>query len=82
MVIATTTSPGFPIASICLENKKSKPKSFPIAVSVDVSVTSEIAAIALLFFENLTLNSVERCWASEALPPFPKKVIFIFFEGI
>ena len=44
------TSPEFPIASICLENKNSKPKSFPIALKAEVSVTNEIAAMAVLSF--------------------------------
>ena len=78
VVIPIATSSLSPSASICLENTKSNPKSFPIAVRADVSVTSDIAGIALRSFENLTVSSVAKCWASEALPPFPKKRIFFF----
>ena len=77
--IPIATSPFFPIASICLEKIKSKPKSFPIAERDDVSVTKDNAEIGFLFFENLTVNSVERCCASAALPPLPKKIILFFF---
>ena len=42
VVIPIAISPAFPIALICLENKNSKPKSFPIALNVEVSVTKEI----------------------------------------
>ena len=77
--IPITTSSFWPSASSCLENKNSNPKSFPIAVRVDVSVERDKAAIAFLFLLNLTVNSVERCCASEALPPLPKNIIFFFF---
>ena len=50
----------------------------PIAVKADVSVANDIAGIALRFFENLTVSSVAKCCASDALPPFPKKRIFFF----
>ena len=56
-----TTSPSFPNASSCLEKINSKPKSFPIADNVDVSVTRDNAGIDFLFLENRTVNSVERC---------------------
>ena len=75
----TATSPFCPIASNCLTNKYSNPKSLPIAEIVDVSVTNDKAEIGFLFFENRTVNSVDKCCASEALPPFPKKIIFFFF---
>ena len=80
VVIPIATSSLSPKASICLENIKSNPKSFPIAVKADVSVASDIAGIALRSFENLTVSSVAKCWASEALPPFPKKEFFFLFE--
>ena len=56
-------------ASICREKRLSNPKSFPIAVSADVSVVREMAGIARRSFLNLTTNSVAMCWASPALPP-------------
>ena len=80
VVIPIATSSLSPKASICLENTKSNPKSFPIAVKADVSVANDIAGIALRFFENLTVSSVAKCWASEALPPFPKKEFFFPFK--
>ena len=43
--MAMTTSPGRPSASIWRAKIRSKPKSLPAAVSVDVSVVSAIAAI-------------------------------------
>ena len=43
----------------------------------DVSVDKDIAGNAILFFLNLTVNSVAKCCASAALPPFPKKIIFL-----
>ena len=81
VVIPIAISSFSPKASICLENTKSNPRSFPIAVMADVSVANEIAGIAFRFFENLTVSSVAKCWASEALPPFPKKKnLFFSFE--
>ena len=59
--IPIATSPFSPTASICLENKYLNPKSFAIAVIVEVSVTNDKAAIAFLFLENLTDNSVAKC---------------------
>ena len=78
VVIATHTSPLLPTASICLEKIYSNPKSFPIAVIAEVSVVKAIDGNALLFFLNLTVNSVAKCCASAALPPLPKKIIFLF----
>lgn len=66
-------------ASICLEKIYLKPKSLPIAVIALVSVESEIAGKALLLYFSLTVNSVAKCCASAALPPFPKISIFPFF---
>lgn len=60
-MIAKHKSPLFPNASSCLENIYLNPKSFPIAVSADVSVASEIADIAFLFFLYLTVSSVAKC---------------------
>ena len=59
--IAIATSPFLPNASSCLEKSCSKPKSLPIAESVDVSVTKDNAGIDFLFLENLTVNSVDKC---------------------
>ena len=53
-----------------------KLKSFPIAVSAEVSVVSANAGNAALFFFNRTVNSVLMCCASLALPPFPQTIIF------
>ena len=50
VVIPIATSPGFPIDSICLEKISLNEKSFPIAVSAEVSVDKEIAGIDFLFF--------------------------------
>src|SRR5208283_5254560 len=47
-----------------------------MAVRAEVSVVSAIAGSAFRFTLNRTTNSVARCWASAALPPFPKKTIF------
>ena len=47
----------------------------------DVSVTKEMAGIDFLFLQNLTVSSVDKCCASEALPPFPKKIIFFPKDG-
>ena len=44
--IAMATSPDDPKASIWREKRNSNPKSFPIAVSADVSVDKEIAGKA------------------------------------
>jgi hypothetical protein len=44
-----------------------------------VSVAKDKAANAFLFFLNLTVSSVAKCWASAALPPFPNKIIFLPF---
>ena len=40
-----------------------------------MSVVNAIAGNARLFFLNLHVSSVAKCWASEALPPLPKKII-------
>ena len=77
--IPIATSPFSPIASIWRENKYLNPKSLAIADIVEVSVTKDKAGIAFRFLENLTVNSVAKCCESEALPPFPKKIIFFFF---
>ena len=37
--------------------------------------TKDIAGKAFLIFLYLTVNSVAKCCASDALPPFPKKII-------
>ena len=74
-----TISPRFPKASNCLEKIYSKPKSFPVAVIAETSVDKASPAIAFLFFWNLTVSSVAKCCESAALPPFPKKIIFLFF---
>ena len=79
VVIPNATSPVLAIASICLENKNLNPRSLPIAVKAEVSVVIAIAAIAFLFLENLTVSSVAICCESDALPPFPKIIIFLFF---
>ena len=50
------------------------PKSFAMAVMSDESVVRAIAGIdgrGLSIVRVLT-NSVARCWASAALPPFPQ----------
>ena len=44
---------------------------------VEVSVVSAIAGIGSLTLENFTVNSVDRCCASAALPPLPKTKISI-----
>ena len=77
--IPIATSPVLPIASIWREKTLLKPRSLPVAVRTEVSVESDRAGIAFLFSENLTTSSVARCWASAALPPFPKKSNFFFF---
>ena len=51
----------------------------PIADIADVSVTKDKAGIDFLFSQNLTVSSVDKCCASAALPPFPKKIIFFPF---
>ena len=76
VVIPTHISPDCPNASICLENIYLKLKSLPIAVRADVSVVNASPGRALLFLLKRTVNSVARCWASEALPPLPKNIIF------
>ena len=79
--IPIAISPVFPIDSSCLEKISLNEKSLPIAVRDDVSVDKEIAGIDLLFFLYFTTNSAAICWASEALPPFPNKIIlFPFFN--
>ena len=60
-MIARHKSPLSPNASSCLENIYLKPKSFPIAVSADVSVANEIADIAFLLILYLTVSSVAKC---------------------
>ena len=72
-------SPLLPKASNCLEKTYLNPKSLPIAVKADVSVANDMADIALRFFLYLTVNSVAKCCASDALPPFPKKIIFFLY---
>ena len=72
-------SPGFPIDSICRAKIWLNEKSFPIAVNAEVSVDKEIAGIDLLFFLYFTTNSVAICCASDALPPFPNKIILLPF---
>ena len=79
VVIPIHKSPLLAIASICLEKINLKPRSFPIAVIAEVSVESDIAEKAFLFFLYLTVSSVAKCWASAALPPFPKKLFYFFF---
>ena len=79
-MIPIATSPLFPSAYICLENKYLYPKSLDIAVIADVSVANDIALIALRLYLYLTVSSVAKCWASEALPPLPKKKILFPFS--
>ena len=74
-------SPLVPKASSCLLKTVSKPKSFPIADSMEVSVVSAIALSGFLSFLNLPTNSAAICWLSAALPPLPaKKTVLLFFS--
>ena len=82
VVIPIAISPGFPIDSICLEKISLNEKSFPIAVNVEVSVDKDIAGIDLLFFLYFTTNSAAICCASDALPPFPNKIILLPFFNV
>ena len=77
--MAIHMSPGCPNASICLEYIYLKPKSLPIAVKADVSVVNANPGNAFLFLLKRTVNSVARCCESDALPPFPKNIIFFLF---
>ena len=72
--IAISTSPARPSDSTCRAKTPSTPKSFAIAVSSDESVVSAIAGIEGrgLSIVSVLTNSVARCWASAALPPFPQ----------
>ena len=79
--IANKTSLLQPIPSNARENTFSNPKSLPHAVKNVLSNVNEIEGIDCLFNFgfNLTKNSVARCWASDAEPPFPQNRIFPLF---
>ncbi len=79
VLMAIKTSPSLPMAFIWRANMWSNPKSFPAAVSVDVSVVRAMAAIGARSLTYLTVSSVARCCASEALPPLPMNMIFFSF---
>ena len=63
VLIQINTSPLFPKAKIFLSNKCLKPKSFPHAVIVEVSIANAIAGIGLLFTVGLkrTRSSAAKC---------------------
>ena len=69
----TRRSPGRQSASTWRAKTWSNPRSFPAARRSEVSVVRATAASARRVRAYRTTNSVARCWASAALPPFPAK---------
>ncbi len=73
VVMPMATSPSFPRALSCLAKISLKARSFETLVRIEVSVVRAIAGRGGRSMIYRLTNSAARCWASAALPPFPKK---------
>src|SRR2546428_594391 len=64
-----------------VDTQSSRALSLPIAVRTDVLVVRADALSAGRILLNFPTSSAEMCWASAALPPFPKKTTFRPFSS-
>ena len=73
VLMPMATSPSLPRALSCLAKISLKAMSLETLVIMEVSVVRAMAGSGGRSMIYRLTNSAARCWASAALPPFPKK---------